>query len=192
MQYHQVLSSDKYTNYIKDPFNRDKTMTYLRETLPHSRVKVTKGDTSFPPYDITFESLSYKVGLLEKQVFLLMLDITMHIYLCQNWCIISLLSSRTMSFTIILVKLKKLSLSISSKGMGMLQEQTLIVRFMGHMETTQTCRIWPTSITVTIGIESFWWQCSWLCYSMLASCMNPVQIQICLSQQWTDLIMAWA
>jgi hypothetical protein len=38
MQYPQVLSSDEYTNYIKYPFNRDKTMTYLRETLPHSRV----------------------------------------------------------------------------------------------------------------------------------------------------------
>jgi hypothetical protein len=29
MQYPQVLSSDKYTNYIKNPLNRDKTMTYL-------------------------------------------------------------------------------------------------------------------------------------------------------------------
>ncbi len=71
MQYPQVLSGDKYTNYIKDPFNRDKTMTYLRETLPHSRVKGTKGDTSFPPYGITYESLTYEIGLLEKQVHLI-------------------------------------------------------------------------------------------------------------------------
>jgi hypothetical protein len=49
-----------------DPFNREKTMTYLRETLPHSRVKGTKGGTSFPPYGITYESLTYNVGLLEK------------------------------------------------------------------------------------------------------------------------------
>jgi hypothetical protein len=68
MQYPQVLSSDKYTNYIKDPFNRGKTITYLRETLPCSRVKGTKGDTSFPPYGITYESLTYDAGLLEKQV----------------------------------------------------------------------------------------------------------------------------
>ena len=71
MQYPQVLPSDKCTNYIKDPFNRDKTMTYLRETLPRSRVKGTKGDTSFPPYSITYESLTYNVGLLEKQVCLI-------------------------------------------------------------------------------------------------------------------------
>jgi hypothetical protein len=68
MQYPQVLSSEEYTNHYKDPFNRDKTMTYLRETSPPSRVKGTKGDTSFPPYGITYESLTYDVGLLEKQV----------------------------------------------------------------------------------------------------------------------------
>ncbi len=67
----QVLSSYEYTNYIKDPFNRDKTMTYLRETLPCSRVKGTKGDTSFPPYGITYMSLTYDVRLLEKQVCLI-------------------------------------------------------------------------------------------------------------------------
>jgi hypothetical protein len=42
MQYPQVLSSDKYTNYIKDPFNRGKAVTYLRETSPRSRVKEPK------------------------------------------------------------------------------------------------------------------------------------------------------
>ncbi len=46
-------------------------MTYLRETLSRSRVKGTKGDTSFPPYGITYESLTYIVGLLEKQVHLI-------------------------------------------------------------------------------------------------------------------------
>jgi hypothetical protein len=68
MQYPQVLSSEEYTNYIKDPLNRDKTMTYLRETLPRSRVKGTEGDTSFPLYGIRYESLIYNVDLLEKQV----------------------------------------------------------------------------------------------------------------------------
>jgi hypothetical protein len=71
VQYPEMLSSEEYTKYIKDPFNRDKIMTYLRETLPRSRVKGTKGDTSFPPYDITYESLTYDDGLLEKQVHLI-------------------------------------------------------------------------------------------------------------------------
>jgi hypothetical protein len=89
MQYPLVLSSDEYTNYIKDPFNRDNTMTYLRETLPHSRVKGTKGETSFLLYNITYESLTYNVGLLEKQVclidvrhnnaYLLMLKLVYHL-----------------------------------------------------------------------------------------------------------------
>ncbi len=76
-----------------------------------------------------------------------MLDTTMHIYLCQDWCIISLLSSRTMPFTIVLVKLKKFSLSISSQGMGTLtlQEQHHFESPMGHMESTQTYRTWTTS-----------------------------------------------
>jgi hypothetical protein len=46
-------------------------MIYLRETLPRSRAKGTKGDTSFPRYGITYESLIYGVGLLEKQVHLI-------------------------------------------------------------------------------------------------------------------------
>jgi hypothetical protein len=44
------------------------TMTYLRKTLPRSRVKGTKDDTRFSPYGIAYESLTYNVGLLEKQV----------------------------------------------------------------------------------------------------------------------------
>jgi hypothetical protein len=39
--------------------------------LPRSRVKGTKGDNSFPLYGITYESLTYNVGLLEKQVHLI-------------------------------------------------------------------------------------------------------------------------
>ncbi len=46
-------------------------MTYLRENLPCSRVKGTKDDISVPPYGITYESLTYNVGLLEKQVHLI-------------------------------------------------------------------------------------------------------------------------
>jgi hypothetical protein len=46
-------------------------MTHLIGTLPCSRVKGTKGDTSFLPYGITYEILTYNVGLLEKQVHLI-------------------------------------------------------------------------------------------------------------------------
>ncbi len=120
----------------------------------------------------------------------LMFDITMHIYLCQDWSIISLLNSRTMLFAIVLVKLTKWSLSVSSQGTGMQQELHRFVSSMVHMESTQTCRNWTTSITATIGIESFQWQCSWSCFSMHASCINPRRIQICSSQHWMDLIMA--
>ncbi len=34
-------------------------------------MKGTKGDTSFPPYGITYESLTYDIGLFEKQVSLI-------------------------------------------------------------------------------------------------------------------------
>jgi hypothetical protein len=37
-QYPGMLASDDYTNYIKDPFNKDKTSTYLRVTLPYYKV----------------------------------------------------------------------------------------------------------------------------------------------------------
>ncbi len=52
-QYPGLLASDDYTNYIKDPFNKDKTSTYLRVTSPHYKVSGTKGEPSFPPYGIT-------------------------------------------------------------------------------------------------------------------------------------------
>ncbi len=63
-----MLASDDYTNYIKDSFNKDKTSTYLRVTLPHYKVSGTKGEPSFPPYGITYESLTYNIGMLDRQV----------------------------------------------------------------------------------------------------------------------------
>ncbi len=68
MQYPGLLASDDYTNYIKDQFNKDKTSTYLRVTLPHYKVSGTKGECSFPPYGIIYKSLTYNVGMLDRQV----------------------------------------------------------------------------------------------------------------------------
>jgi hypothetical protein len=67
-QYPGLLASDDYTNHIKDPFNKDKTSPYLRVTSPHYKVSGTKGECSFPPYGITYKSLTYDVGMLDRQV----------------------------------------------------------------------------------------------------------------------------
>ncbi len=68
MQYPNLLASDDYTNYIKDPFNKDKTLRYFGVTLPCYRVPGTKGDCSYPPYGTTYKSLTYDVSMLERQV----------------------------------------------------------------------------------------------------------------------------
>ncbi len=67
-QYPDLLASDDYTNYIKDPFNKEKTLHYLGVTLPCYRASGAKGDCSYPPYGITYESLTNNVGMLERQV----------------------------------------------------------------------------------------------------------------------------
>jgi hypothetical protein len=36
-QYPELLASDDYTNYIKDPFNKDTTSTYLTNTSPRQK-----------------------------------------------------------------------------------------------------------------------------------------------------------
>jgi hypothetical protein len=46
-QYPGFLASDDYTNYINDPFNKDKTSTYLTLSSPHHKVSGTKGECSF-------------------------------------------------------------------------------------------------------------------------------------------------
>jgi hypothetical protein len=62
-----LLASDDYTNYIKDPFNKDTTSTYLKQTSPHQKVSGTKGECSFPPYGITYDSLTYDVGTVDRK-----------------------------------------------------------------------------------------------------------------------------
>ena len=62
-----MLASDDYTNYIKDPFNKDTTSTYLTKTSQCQKVSGTKGERSFPPYRITYDSLTYDVGTVDRQ-----------------------------------------------------------------------------------------------------------------------------
>ncbi len=66
-QYPELLASDDYTNYIKDPFNKDTTSTYLTNTSPRQKVSGTNGERSFPPYGITYDSLTYDVGRIDRQ-----------------------------------------------------------------------------------------------------------------------------
>jgi hypothetical protein len=67
-QYPGLLASDEYTNYIKDPFNKDNSSTYLNLSLSHHRVSGTKGEGSFPPFKISYKSLTYDVGAVDRQV----------------------------------------------------------------------------------------------------------------------------
>jgi hypothetical protein len=67
-QYTDLLASDDYTNYINDLFNKDKTSTYLTLSSPHHKVSGTKGERSFPPFGITYKSLTYNVGAVDRQV----------------------------------------------------------------------------------------------------------------------------
>jgi hypothetical protein len=67
-QYPGLLSSDDYTNYINDPFNKDKISTYLTLSSTRHKVSGTKGERSFPPFGITYKSLTYNVGMVNRQV----------------------------------------------------------------------------------------------------------------------------
>jgi hypothetical protein len=67
-QYPGLLASDDYTNYINDPFNKDKTSTYLTLLSPRHKLSGTKGERSFPPFGITYKSLTYDVGVVDRQM----------------------------------------------------------------------------------------------------------------------------
>ncbi len=64
----EMLLSNLYTRYIKDPYNKDTTMTYLNKTLAHSKKATSKEYPLLPPYGISFKSLTLDVGPLEKGV----------------------------------------------------------------------------------------------------------------------------
>ncbi len=67
-QYPDLLASDEYTNYIKDPFNKEKTFIYLKATSPHQNVSGYRGEHIYPPYGITYDSLTTNVGFFDRQV----------------------------------------------------------------------------------------------------------------------------
>ncbi len=70
LQFTEMLTSKIYTDYIKDPFNKETTMKYLKETLPQNKVPGCKStiQRSLPTYGISYKNLMYDVGNLEKQV----------------------------------------------------------------------------------------------------------------------------
>ncbi len=68
MQFAIMLSSNVYTKYIKNPFNKETTMGYWEEILPCSKNVLSKNGSLLPPYGVSFESLTLDVGPLEKGV----------------------------------------------------------------------------------------------------------------------------
>ncbi len=55
LQFAEMLTNKIYMDYIKDPFNKERTMKYLKETLPHNKVPGCKSTIqwSLPPYGIS-------------------------------------------------------------------------------------------------------------------------------------------
>jgi hypothetical protein len=68
-QYPGLLASDDYTNYINDPFNKDKVSTYLTLSSPRHKVSGNKGERSFPPFGITYEILNTMLAWLTDKCY---------------------------------------------------------------------------------------------------------------------------
>ncbi len=149
----------------------------------------TKGECSLPTFGITYKSLTYDVGTVDRQVQLI------DVWHNNAYLLVPRLVYHPST---------KLKNDAIHNRIGQTDKVKLIhfltryryatraasfCKLRGAYGKTQTCRIWTTSIIATIGIESFQWQWSWSCFSMHASCINPRWIQISLSQHWMDLIM---
>ncbi len=76
LQFAEMLTSKIYMDYIKDLFNKKRTMKYLKETSPQNKVPGCKStiQRSLPPYGISYKNLTYEVGTLENKCVILMLD----------------------------------------------------------------------------------------------------------------------
>jgi hypothetical protein len=70
LQFAEMLTSKIYMDYMKDLFNKETTMKYLKETLPQTKDPgcISTIQRSLPPYGISYKNLLYDVGTLEKQV----------------------------------------------------------------------------------------------------------------------------
>jgi hypothetical protein len=70
LQFAEMLRSKIYMDYIKDPFNKETTMKYLKETLPQNKVPGLKSSIqrSLPPYGISYKNITFAIGSLKKQV----------------------------------------------------------------------------------------------------------------------------
>jgi hypothetical protein len=63
-EYCTILSSQKWEEYIKDPFNNKKTRAYLSHTVLESK---QANKPMNPPFGITFENLTTNIGPIEQQ-----------------------------------------------------------------------------------------------------------------------------
>jgi hypothetical protein len=104
-QYPGLLASDGYTNYINDPFNKDKTSTYLTLSSPHHKVSRTKGERNYPPFGITYKSFTYDVGMVDRQMRLI--DVRHYNAYLRVPRLVCHLSTKLKNNAIVLVKLTK-------------------------------------------------------------------------------------
>jgi hypothetical protein len=65
--YSTLLDCEEFKNYINDPFDKNVTETYLEKSSPKNNMQGTKGHCCYPPYRITYESLTFDVGTVIQQ-----------------------------------------------------------------------------------------------------------------------------
>ncbi len=66
--YPALLASNKYIKYINDLFSKERTLEFLNKHSPRQTITGHRGDGRFyPPFGITYESLTIVVGTFDKK-----------------------------------------------------------------------------------------------------------------------------
>ncbi len=86
LQFAEMLTSKIYMDYIKDPFNEETTMKYLKETLPSLAVKALF-NRAYHHMEFPTKNLHMMLAPLKNKCIILKLDTSMHTSLCQDWFI---------------------------------------------------------------------------------------------------------
>jgi hypothetical protein len=102
-QYPGLMISEEYTNYIKDPFKKERTIAFLSAKSPHQTMSGHRIGQFYPPYGITYESLTSNVGIVAYKSRKIDVRHFNAYLLCQDWSTNSLLSSRKKLCSILLV-----------------------------------------------------------------------------------------
>jgi hypothetical protein len=63
-QYPGLLIGEEYTNYIKDPFKKERTLAFLSAKSPHQTMSGLRFGQFYLPYGITYESLTSDLGIV--------------------------------------------------------------------------------------------------------------------------------